>query len=257
MFFKFWHFFKDDLAVLDNVSQTIWYDAYVCYADTDIEFVHRLANYLESPKIGFRLFIRDRDLLGGNWVYETFAKLIETQCHRMIIILSPDFLQCPDCKFQSQFAAGLAIEQCSRKLIPIIYKQCNLPSMIRLLSKIDMSGGQTIPEWSMNRLVRSIRDTEQYHKQTPPMISYPESNQSNGSVSNLIEFNETIVQKIDTEQNNENNHTNKANDTLISVISENGETSQLIRDPNGTSNFSTEKESKSLIKSIKRKIKIF
>ncbi|KPM09999.1 myeloid differentiation primary response protein MyD88-like protein [Sarcoptes scabiei] len=143
-------------APIENET-TIWYDAYVCYADQDLDFVQQLVNYLESPTIGFRLFIRDRDLLVGNWIYETFARLIEKQCRRMIIILSPDFLQSPECKFQSMFAAGLAIEKCSRILVPIIYKPCTqLPSMLRLMSKIDMSGPKSLPEWSLKRLIIPI-----------------------------------------------------------------------------------------------------
>lgn len=153
-------------APIENET-TIWYDAYVCYADQDLDFVQQLVNYLESPTIGFRLFIRDRDLLVGNWIYETFARLIEKQCRRMIIILSPDFLQSPECKFQSMFAAGLAIEKCSRILVPIIYKPCTqLPSMLRLMSKIDMSGPKSLPEWSLKRLIMSLQDQSESNYST-------------------------------------------------------------------------------------------
>lgn len=144
--------------------------------------MRRLTEHLESPSIGFRLFLRHRDLLGGAWVYETFAQLIESQCRRVIVILSPDFLLSPDCKFQAQFATGLAIEKRSRVLIPVIYKQCSIPSIIRLLTKIDMtsssslgsstSSEQKIPEWSMNRLVRSIQDTSAGQNNSQPQIGY-------------------------------------------------------------------------------------
>lgn len=195
--------------------------------------------------MGFRLFIRDRDLLGGNWAYETFAKLIETQCHRMIIVLSPEFLLCPDCKFQSQFATGLAIEQCSRKLIPIIYKQCNLPSMIRLLSKIDMSNGQTLPEWSLNRLVKSIRDTI---SPSVPMVTY-------STEQRLIELVDSSPSPPPPPPSSSAEMPSTSDlPTTISTISDHNETKQLLN--TDSARKSIEDNPKSWIKSFKRKIKI-
>lgn len=87
--------------------------------------------------------------------YDYFTRIIQDKCRRVLIILSPDFLKCPECEFQARFAAGLAIEQRSRKLIPIIYKSCNLPPIIRMLTKIDLS--RAFSPWAWNRLINSIR----------------------------------------------------------------------------------------------------
>ncbi|CAG2164719.1 unnamed protein product [Oppiella nova] len=135
----------------------IIYDAYVCYADKDIGFVEQLSQYLESPNVGLRLFIRDRDLCLGSWAYESFAQMVTSQCRKVLIILSPDFLECPECDFQTAFTTGLAIEQRNRILIPIIHKRCDLPPIIRMLTKIDMTRSLDTPDWTWNRLVNSIR----------------------------------------------------------------------------------------------------
>lgn len=73
------------------------YDAYLCYANEDMEFVEMLSKFLESPEVriihasfifsinpycyslkqvGFRLFIRDRDSLLGALEYSEFAYTI-------------------------------------------------------------------------------------------------------------------------------------------------------------------------------------
>ena len=211
-------------------ESTIWYDAYVCYADSDLDFVRSLTEYLETPAVGFRLFVRDRDLMVGNWVYETFARLIETQCRRMIIILSPDFFKSHDCKFQSMFAAGLAIEKCQRILIPIIYKRCEtIPSILRLMSKIDMSSmTNSIPDWSMNRLIKSIRPEQSpsHHKQIEPPahnrpIEFDNNNDHNDeNSSNHQNFMLPIEQpEIITIDSTKENNTQIINNTIISVIS--------------------------------------
>ncbi|KFM68151.1 Myeloid differentiation primary response protein MyD88, partial [Stegodyphus mimosarum] len=85
--------FVEDFSILTTgdiiTGEPTYYDAYVCYADEDIRFVHDLAKYLESPAVGFKLFIRGRDLLAGHSEYETNIQLIKERCRRMLIILSP------------------------------------------------------------------------------------------------------------------------------------------------------------------------
>lgn len=274
------------MEVIDQVVEekkcTIWYDAYVCYADNDLEFVRQLAEYLESPNIGFRLFIRDRDLLVGNWVYDTFARLIETQCRRMIIILSPDFLLSPDCKFQSLFAAGLAIEKCSRILVPIVYKPCdNIPSILRLMSKIDMTDRhKNNLEWNLGRLVMSIRDESSRPISKPKMELLTHSNNNNnqtGSNNNQLSRIEMPSEQTNTQQTIKLNNFYKTDQTNISVISNentiedestklidsfnsgNSNNNQYLPMENDTGQLSSNangRSSKSWIKTIKKKIKV-
>lgn len=156
-----------------------WYDAYVCYADSDLDWVMtNIVDYLESPEHNLRLFLRARDMLGGQWIYETFAELIETQCRKVLIILSPEFLRCADCTFQSQFAAGIALERRQRILVPIIKEPCTLPPLIRMLTKIDMSRTQNIPRWTLERLVLSVSTNAKHMPRLPttpqvPLITLP------------------------------------------------------------------------------------
>ena len=172
----------------------IMYDAYICYADEDIEFVSFLAQYLESPQIGLRLFIRDRDLLVGSMKYDAFTYLIEKRCNYVVIVLTPNFIQSAECEFQTRFATGLQIEQRSRKLIPIILKACEIPPCIRYISKIDFSRGDSKWQWVWRKLITSISSKPILFASLnhfPSIFSFPNNqyqikNNEESSISSLL-----------------------------------------------------------------------
>lgn len=148
------------LTIDDTLSTngSMYYDAYVCYADEDGEFVQFLSEFLEG-RIGLKLFIPGRDLLVGHMQHDAIFQMIEERCNRMLIILTPEFCQSSECEFQTRFATGLAIEQRNRKIIPIIYKRCDLPPVVRFMSKIDLSKGDQTPDWTWKKLVVSIKSS--------------------------------------------------------------------------------------------------
>lgn len=95
----------------------------------------------------------------------------------MLIVLSPDFLNSHECEFQTKFAATLGIEQRCRKLIPIIYKPCDLPAIIRMLTKIDFSNRSKSPHWTWNRLINSICDDKRrtlFSTKPQNALTYPD-----------------------------------------------------------------------------------
>ena len=131
----------------------------------------------------------------GSWVYENFTKIIDLHCRKVLIVFSPDFFDCPECQFQSMFTAGLAIEQRNRKMIPIIYKKCDLPSIVRMLTKIDMTRCGDTSDWSWNRLVNSIRndvisDSIVYRQESrterPALLPLPSIASNDSSESSLL-----------------------------------------------------------------------
>jgi len=143
----------DDKITLDD---SLTYDAYVCYADEDKEFVLELTRFLE--KNGVKLVIRDRDLLAGTLEYDSFTRLLTNHCKRMIVVLSPSFLKSKECDFQTKFATSLGVEQRARIMIPVVIASCqNLPPTIKMLTKIDFCSRNTL-EWSWNKLLVSVRD---------------------------------------------------------------------------------------------------
>ncbi|XP_067143609.1 myeloid differentiation primary response protein MyD88-like [Centruroides vittatus] len=135
-----------------------YFDAYVCYAEKDAEFVYMLTEYLERPEIGIKLCLKDRNLMPGVNVYEAIVKIIDERCNRMLVILSPEFLQSEECKFQTRYATGLAISQLKRKLIPLVYKPCEMPSLLRFVSALDFSRA-FVCNWAWRNLLASIKNT--------------------------------------------------------------------------------------------------
>ncbi|XP_015913306.1 myeloid differentiation primary response protein MyD88 [Parasteatoda tepidariorum] len=150
----------DDSGILTRedayTGEVTVYDAFVCYADEDIEFVRELARFLEA--VGFKLYIRERDMLAGQSEYETSLQLIHERCKRVLIILSPDFLRCPAYEAQASFAAGLGIDEKCRKLIPIVHKPCDIPMMLKFISKIDFTKPGCVVEWIWDKVISSLRD---------------------------------------------------------------------------------------------------
>lgn len=148
-------------------EELIKYDAYVSYVDSDLPFVQELCNYLEGPDINLRLFIRGRDLLMGSLEYADFTELMAKQCDKLLLILSPEFLESAECEFQMKFTVSLQISERQRRLIPIIHRGCELPPIIKYFSKIDLSRGSQIPNWTWQKLVTSLLNDNQRLKCLP------------------------------------------------------------------------------------------
>lgn len=154
----------DDRLTLDDLGSTTVttiYDAYVSYADNDLAFVQSLCEFLESPQVGLKLFVRERDLLIGQMEFHAFTELMEKRCKRLLIVLSPEFLNSAECEFQTRFTMSLQIQERQRRLVPIVYRACELPALIKFLSKIDLSRGDQIPQWTWRKLIFSLRTQSQ------------------------------------------------------------------------------------------------
>ncbi|CAL1287466.1 unnamed protein product [Larinioides sclopetarius] len=140
-------------------GEPTYYDAYISYADEDIQFVYNLVQYLESN--GFKVFIRTRDLLAGHSEYETNMQLIQERCKRVLIVLTPNFINCPACEVQASFAASLGYTEKCRKIVPILLKPCNIPTPLRFVSKIDFTK-PGIQDWIWDTLKSSLRDVPSF-----------------------------------------------------------------------------------------------
>lgn len=170
---------RDRLTIHDD-GQDTHYDAYLCYADEDSESVFHIAQFLETQ--GLRLFIRDRDLLLGTMEYGAYVELIEKRCNFVIVILTPEFLKSEECQYQALFAASVALSVRHRKIIPLILKSCDLPTFLRMLTKIDFSRNGS-NDWMWKRLILSISSgppMPQASIMAPPIIPISSDSVSNG-----------------------------------------------------------------------------
>ncbi|XP_054708410.1 myeloid differentiation primary response protein MyD88-like [Uloborus diversus] len=134
------------------------YDAYLCYADENEGAALAMAEILEGPELGFKLYIHRRDSLPGQEELISNIQMIKERCRRMLIILSPEFPRSRACDFQIGFATSLAIDQRERILIPIVVAPVDnseIPLVIRYISKIDFTKPD-IQMWAWRRLICSL-----------------------------------------------------------------------------------------------------
>lgn len=153
----------DEKAILcigdvDNNSPQ-YFDAFVSYnhEGEDLNFVKNMIQTLEGEPHKLKLFIPGRDDLPGASKYVIEAKLIESRCRRMVIILSNNYLQSSACDFQSKFAHALSPGARSKKLIPVIIEPMRIiPQILRHVTLCDYTKVD-LQEWFWNRLSSAIK----------------------------------------------------------------------------------------------------
>ncbi|KAK3931177.1 Myeloid differentiation primary response protein MyD88 [Frankliniella fusca] len=113
------------------------YDAFLLYADEDINYARMMIDKLEC-EYNLKLVVKDRDLLPGiGFEFKAITKLIAERCSCMIVILSPNLLKSEANMFFLDFAQSLSIQQQKKRIIPCMYEHCTLPLEISYLFCLD------------------------------------------------------------------------------------------------------------------------
>ena len=117
---------NDDLHLAQEGLPLQQYDAFVLFADEDINFATEMIEKLEY--FGLKLCAKERDLLSGlSFEHDTIRRLLTDRCNRLIVVLSPAFVLSPLNEFIVNLAQSLGIAQRKRKIIPCLYEPCNVP----------------------------------------------------------------------------------------------------------------------------------
>ncbi|KAJ8969580.1 hypothetical protein NQ317_000077 [Molorchus minor] len=114
----------DDVDRADKGLEPQTYDAFVLFAEDDIDFATLLVETMEKD-YNLKFCVKDRDLVGGGFEHDSIIKLISERCGRLIVIVSAAFLDSPANKFFYSFAQAIGIEQRQRKIVPCVYSRCN------------------------------------------------------------------------------------------------------------------------------------
>ncbi|XP_005994283.1 myeloid differentiation primary response protein MyD88 isoform X2 [Latimeria chalumnae] len=148
--------------ILEELSQNIGdkpetFDAFICYCQADIAFVHEMIKQLEQTASKLKLCVFDRDVLPGTCVWTITTELIEKRCKRMVVVISDDYLVSDECDFQTKFALSLCPGAREKRLIPVKYKQIkrSFPSILRHITLCDYSNPST-KSWFWKRLARAL-----------------------------------------------------------------------------------------------------
>ncbi|XP_053687472.1 myeloid differentiation primary response protein MyD88 [Sabethes cyaneus] len=127
---------EDIITVDDTRGKKQIYDAFVLFADADVEFATKMVERLEERRL--KVCVKDRDLLAGiSFEHEAIIRLISERCRRLVIVISKEFLSSPLNEFFVTFAQALQIEQKKRKIIPCVYKRMVLPPNLQFYFILD------------------------------------------------------------------------------------------------------------------------
>ncbi|KAM9337537.1 myeloid differentiation primary response protein MyD88 [Symphorus nematophorus] len=133
------------------------FDAFICYCQSDFEFVHEMIRELEQTQYKLKLCVFDRDVLPGSCVWTITSELIEKRCKRMVVVISDEYLDSNACDFQTKFALSLSPGARNKRLIPVIYKSMTkpFPSILRFLTICDYTRPCT-QAWFWVRLAKAL-----------------------------------------------------------------------------------------------------
>nr|ACL14361.1 myeloid differentiation factor 88 [Larimichthys crocea] len=133
------------------------FDAFICYCQSDFEFVHEMIRQLEQTDYKLKLCVFDRDVLPGSCVWTITSELIERRCKRMVVVISDEYLDSDACDFQTKFALSLCPGARNKRLIPVIYKSMAkpFPSILRFLTICDYTRPCT-RAWFWVRLAKAL-----------------------------------------------------------------------------------------------------
>ncbi|CAH1404907.1 unnamed protein product [Nezara viridula] len=185
----------DDPQCIENCGKPQYYDAFLLYDDSDEVFAMTILEKLEDD-YKMKLCTKERDLVGGvSFEHEAIMQLIRYRCKRLIVVVSPSFLNSPANQFLLTFAQALGIEQRQRKIIPCTYSNCQLPLQLRY--HFILNFGRSAKHWDLWRqLSQSIRATKvsmiPHQEVSRPIIHVEEPKAiTNGTHSMEITINET------------------------------------------------------------------
>lgn len=98
----------DDVTNIEKGLPLQNYDAFVLFDDDDIVTATELIEKLEK-EYKLKLCVTERDLVGGSLEFDAATRLITERCNRLIVIISPEFLESQANKFFLKFAQALGI----------------------------------------------------------------------------------------------------------------------------------------------------
>lgn len=127
------------------------YDVFISYSHADSVWVRGgLLRKLEERS--FSVFIDFREFRGGTFSVEEMERAVVESRHT-ILVLSPAYMGSEWGKFENVMAQTLDPGALTRRLIPVLLADCNIPPRLRILHYIDLRRGDA-DDWE--RLFRDI-----------------------------------------------------------------------------------------------------
>jgi hypothetical protein len=145
------------------------YDIFLGHSAKDREFVVRLASDLTS--VGLRVWLDQWNIRPG----DSFAEAIEQalkESRFLLIVMSPDYFQSVWTQQEWRYALSDEIHGGGIRLIPLLYRDCEIPLMLRSKQWVDFRE-QTQYQFVLDRLVRDLRSLASRETTTTPPTETP------------------------------------------------------------------------------------
>ncbi|NWH72680.1 TIRAP protein, partial [Piaya cayana] len=107
-----------DISASGSARWAKSYDVCICHSEVDLELVEELVSYLESQPESFRCFLQLRDAAPGSAVVTELCDAVQNS-HCWVMLITPDFLQDPWCKYQMHQALAEA-PMANGRTIPVL-----------------------------------------------------------------------------------------------------------------------------------------
>ncbi|XP_044178950.1 myeloid differentiation primary response protein MyD88-like isoform X2 [Acropora millepora] len=123
------------------------YDAFVCFAAQDKQFLKKLVTTMEAQPYNLRLCYTERDFLGGGCYLENAALAIEQRCKKFVVLLSKNYDGSDGAVYESQIAITLEPGAQQQRIIPILLEdeyRKTIPKPMAHLTYLDY------PRWQEN-----------------------------------------------------------------------------------------------------------
>uniref|UniRef100_A0A1A9UXI7 TIR domain-containing protein n=1 Tax=Glossina austeni TaxID=7395 RepID=A0A1A9UXI7_GLOAU len=152
---------KDDVVRAQNNLPPQTYDAFVLFAEKDINYAVEMIDKLENNSdYNLKLCIKHRDLLTGlSFEHVALMELIQDRCKHLIVILTKEFLKSPENTFLVNYTQALQIQNKSRKIIPLIYEDGVVTPLLKVYTHMRYGVTNSLFDfWSS--LATSIRNVD-------------------------------------------------------------------------------------------------
>lgn len=104
------------------------YDVFISYSHKDRVFVQKLATALS--KHGLKSFIDEQDIEWGSSLVESLTNAIQ-EARFVLVIMSPNYFSSQWANKELDMALSREFEEGEIKVIPILYKDCEIPPLLQ------------------------------------------------------------------------------------------------------------------------------
>src|SRR4051794_3178539 len=132
------------------------WDVFVSYGHEDAEWVGELAGNLHRD--GFEVFLDEWELVGGDRVTGRLEGAIRCSLNGVLVV-SPHSLSRPWVREEYEALLRQAVEDPSRRLIPVLYRDAELPAFMANRLWVDFRAATTGPGYgeALERLERYLQ----------------------------------------------------------------------------------------------------